>query len=177
MVDQAAFEHLAARVDELLDRVARLEEPRDPAPIATGDARFWALEAVRERATGTGGRVVFAGVADVAGDLHYEWQEEHDVASLRGADWAAAAEPLRALGHPVRLTLLQAVLGGAHTVRALETLPGLGTTGQIYHHLRELQSAGWLSLARRNHYEVAGERVVPLLVALTAAGLRGGATR
>ena len=73
--------------------------------------------------------------------------------------------------------LLQAVLGGAHTVRALEALPGLGTTGQIYHHLRELQRAGWLSLARRNHYEVAGERVVPLLVALAAAGLRGGGSR
>jgi hypothetical protein len=177
LADLDALERLSARVDELLDRVARLEEPLGGTPAATDGARFWALEAVRERAAGSDGRVVFAGVADVAGGLHYEWQEEHDAAALRDGDWGGAAEALRALGHPVRLMLLQAVLGGAHTVRALEALPGLGTTGQIYHHLRELQRAGWLSLARRNHYEVAGERVVPLLVALAAAGLRGGGSR
>ena len=89
MVEHDALEQLSARVDELLDRVARLEEPLAAPPAATGGARFWALEAVRERAAGSDGRVVFAGVADVAGGLHYEWQEEHDVAALRDGDWAA----------------------------------------------------------------------------------------
>jgi hypothetical protein len=54
------------------------------------------------------------------------------------------------------------------TVAELRAHERLGTTGQLYHHLRQLVSAGWLRTTARGQYAVPGERVVPLLVALAA---------
>nr|WP_260255900.1 helix-turn-helix domain-containing protein [Streptomyces sp. 840.1] len=86
-----------------------------------------------------------------------------------GADWSDAAESFAALGHPVRLRLLREILGGRRTAAELAALDETGTTGQIYHHLRQLTGAGWLHTTGRGRYEVPGVRVVPLLVVLTAA--------
>jgi hypothetical protein len=170
MTEDRSTDRLARTVADLLDRVARLEE-RLAGPVAEpGEGRFWALEALRRAGT-AGGRVVLAGTADVPDGRRYEWQEEHAAAGLVDADWGAVAGTLGALGHPVRLAVLQAVLRGRHTVRELGELEGIGTSGQAYHHLRELQAAGWIRQVRRNHHVVPGDRVVPLLVALAAAGL------
>ncbi|MEU1345510.1 winged helix-turn-helix domain-containing protein [Streptomyces sp. NPDC005795] len=89
--------------------------------------------------------------------------------SAAGAYWSHTAEALAALGHPVRLRLLREILGGRRTAAELAALDETGTTGQIYHHLRQLTGAGWLQTKGRGRYEVPGARVVPLLVVLTAA--------
>ncbi len=47
-------------------------------------------------------------------------------------------------------------------------IDGFGTSGQLYHHLRQLVAAGWLRTAGRGRYEVPPARVVPLLVVLAA---------
>ena len=70
---------------------------------------------------------------------------------------------------PVRLRLLREILGGRRTAAELTELEGLGTTGQIYHHLRQLTAAGWLHTAAGAATRCRAPRVVPLLVALTAA--------
>ena len=77
-----------------------------------------------------------------------------------------AAGRLAALGHPVRLRLLLAVLRGATGPAELAEVPGIGTSGQIYHHIRTLTAAGWLRASGRGQVQVPAERVVPLLVAL-----------
>ncbi len=92
-----------------------------------------------------------------------------DLNALLEADWDTAAEPLAALGHPVRLAVLRGVLTGLHTTAELAALDRLGTTGQLYHHLRQLQAAGWLRSTGRRRYDVPATRVIPLLVILTAA--------
>lgn len=46
-----------------------------------------------------------------------EWQEAAHAENLLDRDWTEAAEALAALGHPVRLHLLQQVLRGAATVQ------------------------------------------------------------
>jgi hypothetical protein len=46
----------------------------------------------------------------------------------------------------------------------------VGTSGQLYHHLRPLLGAGWLCQAARGRYEVPHDRVVPLLVVVAATG-------
>lgn len=43
------------------------------------------------------------------------------------------------------------------------------TSGQLYHHLRQLVSAGWLRATSRGSYAVPPDRVIPLLTILTAA--------
>ncbi|WP_159942690.1 MULTISPECIES: helix-turn-helix transcriptional regulator [unclassified Nocardiopsis] len=164
------------RLADLEARVAALEERAAGEPVREGGAEeaprdaFFALNALREHATGRGA-VVFAGVVrgeDGGGAL--EWQQGLPVERLAGADWSRLAAGLDALGHPVRLRLLHAVWEGASTVAELAERSDFGTTGQIYHHVNQLAAAGWVTTVRRGHYAVPPERVVPLLTILTAAG-------
>jgi DNA-binding transcriptional ArsR family regulator len=83
-------------------------------------------------------------------------------------DWAALAGGLAALGHPVRLTLLREIVRGRATVSALSEVDGLGTSGQIYHHLRQLTAEGWLHSPSRGAFAVPPSRVVALLAILEA---------
>ncbi|WP_344845470.1 ArsR family transcriptional regulator [Kribbella ginsengisoli] len=97
---------------------------------------------------------------------------ESEGLSTRGAevaeDWAGFAGALAALGSPVRLRLLQEIVQGRNTVNALSEVDGLGTSGQIYHHLRQLTAEGWLHSPSRGTFSVPPPRVVALLAILEA---------
>jgi DNA-binding transcriptional ArsR family regulator len=103
----------------------------------------------------------------------YEWQHGTPAAQLLDVDWAEAvaelAGTLDALSHPVRLLIVGLVLSGIRSVTDLQEHASLGTSGQLYHHLRQLVAAGWLRTAGRGQYAVPPERVIPLLVILAAA--------
>ncbi|MEO3750551.1 ArsR family transcriptional regulator [Streptomyces sp. B6B3] len=177
---------LEERVAELERRVAALAgdgSARRGEPVLGRDT-LWALEGLNARlaneageAGETGeagekagaGQVLYVGSVRLPTDERFEWQLGHDVGVLLDADWSDAAESLAALGHPVRARLLREILGGRRAVAELAALEGLGTTGQIYHHLRQLTGTGWLHTTSRGRYEVRPERVVPLLVVLAAA--------
>jgi hypothetical protein len=60
------------------------------------------------------------------------------------AGLVASRWDISGVAHPVRLQLLQALLSGAQTKAALEQLEGIGTTGQLYHHLKALEEGGWV---------------------------------
>ncbi|OLR93234.1 ArsR/SmtB family transcription factor [Actinokineospora bangkokensis] len=159
------------RLDDLAERIARLEgggQARPAAPALDPEV-FWALNGLRERVTDPAGAVLFTGAVRLPTGEHYEWQQGASTGGLLGLDWASAAEVFGALGHPVRLRLLRAVLGGTGTTAALQELDDVGTTGQLYHHLKPLVAAGWLQNAGRGRYRVPGDRVVPLLAVLAAA--------
>ncbi len=116
------------------------------------------------------GEIIYAGRAVFAG-APYEWQYGHAVADLSDPAPEQVERPaaaLAALGSPVRLRLLLEVLRGTHATADLVALDGVGTSGQVYHHLGRLVDAGWLRHRRRGQMEVPAERVVPLLVALAA---------
>jgi hypothetical protein len=87
---------------------------------------------------------------------------------LLADDWTQYSVTLNALGHPLRLQLLRQVLAGAGTVAELQEIEGLGTTGRLYHHLRQLLGAGWLRSTTRGRYAIPDARVAPLLVILLA---------
>ncbi|MFJ8663089.1 ArsR/SmtB family transcription factor [Streptomyces sp. NPDC093795] len=146
-----------------------------PGPVATTDSPLWALEGLKAQLAadagdrGEDGAVVFTGTVRLPTRERYEWQLGAFTGQLFEEDWADAAESFAALGHPVRLRLLREILGGRRTAAELAELEETGTTGQIYHHLRQLTGAGWLRTVGRGRYEVPGPRVVPLLVVLTAA--------
>jgi DNA-binding transcriptional ArsR family regulator len=162
---------LEERVADLERRLAALESTQRTAPrLAEGD--FWALQGFKEQlaelAAADGG-VLFTGAVRLPTGEHYEWQHGTLTEDLLDDDWAGAAESFAALGHPVRLRLLREVVGGRRTAAELAELEEVGTTGQIYHHLRQLTGTGWLHTTGRGRYEVPPGRVVPLLVALSAA--------
>jgi Helix-turn-helix domain len=177
---------LVKRVEELEERVAVLERAATPRggaaaravtelpPVADRET-FWALEVLRQRGgppfedEDTGGSVLFAGVARAPGTGHVVWQEERPVPAVLRAGWDDAAGVLAALGHPIRLEIVRRLLAGASTTGELAGIPALGTSGQLYHHLRELQGAGLVVQRRRNHYAVPSERVIPCLTMVAAA--------
>lgn len=180
---------LAKRVEELEERVAALEgaggaarpdsraiTPAVPGVPGVGEGEvFWALEVLRQRSgppfedEETGGSVLFAGVVRAPGAGQVVWQEERPVPAVLRAGWDDAAGVLAALGHPIRLEIVRRLLGGASTTGELAGIPALGTSGQLYHHLRELQGAGLVVQRRRNHYAVPPERVIPCLTMVAAA--------
>ena len=157
---------------ELEARVARLEERLRPDPgtsetAANAAEPFWALNELERRHPD--GAVLYVGAVPTP-DGPVRWQMGHSSTGLIDEDWTAHAAALSALGHPSRLQILQAIARGeAHTAADLAQAEGLGTTGQIYHHLRQLVTAGWLRSSARGQYAVPGERVVPLLVILSGA--------
>jgi hypothetical protein len=171
----------ADRLRRLEERVARLEAAGDgprpaaaspaadrPAAGAAGSADdFWALHGLQERA-GEPGAVLLTGSVTVPGAGHVEWQEGQLAGTLLAEDWSQLAAGLAALAHPVRLLLLREILLGTQTAAQLSEHPRLGTSGQLYHHLRQLVAAGWLRSSARGQYAVPAERVVPLLVTLAA---------
>jgi hypothetical protein len=173
-VPAASLEELTARVAGLEGRVAALEVPdRSPekhpgSPAEADQERFWALEGLRSR-SGSRGAVLFTGLVDLPGAPRYEWQQSADLEALVDRDWNDLADPLAAIGHPVRLQLLHEVLSGHQTSSELGDTEGLGTSGQLYHHLRHLVAAGWLRSMGRGRYEVPPTRIIPLLVILAAA--------
>jgi DNA-binding transcriptional ArsR family regulator len=170
---------LAVRLAALEERVAKLErdlaatEPRFP-PAPTGQG-FWVLDVLRKRSGApyedgeVAGSLLFAGVAKTSGAASLTWQEERPLPDVLASSWADAAGALSALGHPVRLELVRRLLSGAHTTHELAAIPELGTTGQLYHHLRELQAAGLVVQRRRNDYAIPADRVILCLVLVAAA--------
>lgn len=162
---------LEQRVADLERRLAALEADGRTAP-RVGDGDFWALETLKEQLSEAGavdGGVLFTGAVRLPTGEQYAWQHTAFVEDLLDDDWPEAADVFAALGHPVRLRLLREIIGGRRTAAELAELEEIGTTGQIYHHLRQLTAVGWLHTTGRGRYEVPPGRVVPLLVALSAA--------
>lgn len=155
------------RLAAIEERLARLEGGETTGAEVQADDRFWALHALQQQVPEPGG-VLFTGSVAVREDERYEWQEGRLTGDLLDADWGELAASLGALAHPVRLALVQAVLRGT---RAVAELSGerFGTSGQLYHHLRQLVAAGWLKAAGRGRYVVPPARVLPLLVIVMGA--------
>ncbi|MEU7581920.1 helix-turn-helix domain-containing protein [Streptomyces sp. NPDC041068] len=163
--------NLEERVAELERRMAELESAGPAAP-AVGEGDFWALDALKARhpvSDDADGAVLFTGAVRVPTGHRYEWQYGQLTETVFEGDWSELADSFAALGNPVRLRLLREILGGLRTAAELAGLEDIGTTGQIYHHLRQLTGAGWLHTTERGRYQVPVGRVVPLLVVLTAA--------
>ncbi|WP_375431434.1 ArsR/SmtB family transcription factor [uncultured Friedmanniella sp.] len=160
-------------------RIRRLEEHArltpDDGPVAPHPAAdpWWLLTELDRR--GLDSALVYAGTVREEAGGPVRWQITQDPAAVLDTDWGSSAATLAALGHPSRLQILQLVARGeARTAAELSAAEGLGTTGQIYHHLRLLVGAGWLRATHRGQHEVPAERLVPLLLVLSAAGTAAG---
>ena len=174
-------------LDDLRARVERIEQQlagdpaagaaaaaaaAPPGPPAEG-ATWWLLDELGRRHPQPA--VAYGGTGRDADGRTVHWQITRDSTELVETDWSASAAALAALGHPSRLQILQLVARGeAQTAAELARAEGLGTTGQIYHHLRQLVAGGWLRATTRGRHQVPDDRLVPLLVVLAAAGTSGG---
>ncbi len=156
---------LEERLKAVEERLAALEQvPK----VAGRKEKLWALSYLEKHAPDKGA-VVYAGTIDDDTLGHYRWQVSLPTEKMMRQSWSEVSDTLAALAHPVRLELLKMILQGKRTSHELQALEGLGTTGQLYHHLKELQGAGWLKAESRGTYRVVAERVIPLLAIVLAA--------
>ncbi|BAL89561.1 hypothetical protein AMIS_43410 [Actinoplanes missouriensis 431] len=151
------------RLAALEARVARLEKKSSPDTDT-----FWALDGLSARAEDPGA-VLITGQVTLPDDRAARWQESAGAEELLDADWSPQVTALAALAHPARIRLLQQVLRGASTANDLIRIEGMGTSGQVYHHLRQLVAAGWLRTVGGGRYEVPVARVIPLLTTILGA--------
>ncbi|MFI9509557.1 ArsR/SmtB family transcription factor [Nocardia sp. NPDC052566] len=162
---------LEHRVAELERRLGALESEGNG--IADAAAPRWALTRLREEFTAAeepNGGVMFAGTVRLPTDELYGWQAQFSTGDIiDDGDWSEAADCLAALASPVRLRLLREIIGGHRTAAELVGLEGVGTSAEVYQHLRQLAAVGWLHTAGLGRFEVPEGRVVPLLVALASA--------
>ncbi|MFI7538530.1 hypothetical protein [Streptosporangium sp. NPDC049376] len=168
---------LEERVAELERRVALLEEaptdrplPADTPPRPIADAPLDLLDLIRSRAgeEARPGMVMYGGAVTFE-DRDYMWAMEHAAGEVADARWAAAATLLERLGSRPRLALLAALLKKPRTRRELQEALGETSTGHLYHHLKDLQSAGLLIQPRRGEYAIAPHAVVPLMTMVAIA--------
>jgi DNA-binding transcriptional ArsR family regulator len=152
--------------DEVVGASRRMSRTsRSGGPETTA---LWAVETLADHAEPPGA-VLLAGSVDLPNGQLARWQETRSTEWLLDADVRQVAEALAALGNPVRLRLLREVVNGKTTVQELAATDGIGATGQVYHHLRQLTAAGWVRRASNGRYEIPVARVVPLLGAILAA--------
>lgn len=165
MTDDPVHE-ISERLAQVEKRLSVIESAKPtPSPSEREDV-FWALEGLKQRTEDPAGAVLMTGVVDVPKGHHAQWQMQISAQELFETDFGSRAESLSALGNPVRLRLIQRLLTDASTVEEIREAGDFGTTGQVYHHLRQLVSAGWVTALGSGRYEVPPPRIVPLLVML-----------
>ncbi len=143
-------------------------EGRASGSTSPDPTAFWALEGLLERVEDPGA-VMITGHVTLPDERVAHWQESAGTGDLLDADWSEHVATLAALAHPARIRLLQETLRGARTAADLTRIDGMGTSGQVYHHLRQLVAAGWLHTTGGGRYEVPATRIVPLLTTLLGA--------
>lgn len=158
---------LAARITKIEAYLGMDEAAENTAAQEADDRQplFWAIEQLAQRHPDPGA-VMFAGKVSLPTGEKVQWQQEALMTQLQNDNWADIADNLTAIAHPVRLKLLQAILYGATTAKELGSLPEMGSSGQVYHHLRTLTAAGWLQTQLGGTYQIPPARIIPLLVIL-----------
>lgn len=103
-----------------------------------------------------------------SGGIGYRWEpQERSTEQLIDTDSDKMSRVLAALGNKQRLdilrTLLKGPLSGAELVEQLQ----MGTTGQLYHHLKALLGANLVIQDKGGRYTIPSERILPFLLLLT----------
>nr|WP_282935819.1 ATP-binding protein [Paenibacillus sp. RC67] len=103
--------------------------------------------------------------------LKYKWEaHEQHVSTLLAQDGEKLAKILSALGNKQRLDILRSVLKGPATGTDLVEQLHMGTTGQLYHHIKALLGSDLLVQEERGgEYSLPPHRVLPVLLLLAAA--------
>lgn len=167
-----------ARVAALERRLAAVEKSvgltgsggrRKKAKAKVGRELLRSLsESASKPREGRSGEVVYGGSCRL-GEAEYLYAREHRLEDVLAVDREGAGRVLASLGNPARLELVLALLEAPRSAQELGALLSEGSTGQLYHHLRELQSVGLLLQPKRGVYGLAPNAAVPLLVVLAAA--------
>ena len=156
---------IRAAVADLAGRVARLEAAAapwvPPAPAGTG-------------MVGTGatvppdGRVGYGGSGPWEGSA-IAWQMERSWDEVLTAAGEHVARVVAALASATRLRIVAELVGGPLTTADLSSRLDQPTSGQLFHHLKELLAVGVVHQPRRGTYALRPQHVLPVLTVISAA--------
>lgn len=148
------MQSIEARLSDLEARVAALEQASLPqSPEFPADSNH-------------DGTVSFAGDITLStGTYTYAWARP--AAWVTGQPWDDAIARIAALAHPVRGAILRHLLAAPASVTELVESDLVSSTGTAYHHLKELQAAGWVH-KQGGVFEIPPARVVPLMAMVIA---------
>jgi DNA-binding transcriptional ArsR family regulator len=117
------------------------------------------------------------GAVNIEGKPHSWWSIRYDNAVpklLTNPDYKVA-QILSVLGSEVRLAILRHLLDAPKTAAEIVAALSLKTTGQAYHHLRELERAGYVKQKEGGRYHFDMGRGAVYLTALALAADAGAA--
>ncbi len=148
------MQSIEARLSDLEARVAALEQASLPqSPEFPADNNH-------------DGTVSFTGDITLStGTYTYAWARP--AAWITDQPWDDAIARIAALAHPVRGAILRHLLAAPASVTELVESDLVSSTGTAYHHLKELQAAGWVH-KQDGVFEIPPARVVPLMAMVIA---------
>nr|MDT0662919.1 helix-turn-helix domain-containing protein [Micromonospora sp. DSM 115978] len=115
----------------------------------------------------SGDVLLYAGVGGWDGQT-LAWQVERGWEEIRSAPAEPSAAVLAALGNPTRVRIAIELLRRRLTTAELAQRLDQPSTGQLFHHLKELLAAGVVHQPERGTYAVREQQVIPLLTVLSA---------
>ena len=147
---------IETRLSDLEARVAALEQASSPESTSLPG---FSKETEQ-------GAVSFTGdISLPIGTYSYEWTRP--AAWITDQPWDDAMDRIAALAHPVRGAILRHLLGAPASVTELVESELVSSTGTAYHHLKELQAAGWVR-KQGGMFEIPPARVIPLMAIVIA---------
>lgn len=164
---------LEKQVADLQTRLTVLEErlPRPPMPglpaLPPLPASPTNQESLEER-EGLQGMLSCEGSVQFA-EQDVRWRQRQALQSIFAASPEALAQLFAALSSPHRIIILRTLCEGPRTSQQLQELLGMGSAGQLYHHLKELLAAGLILQRGRSAYTIEPTKVIPVCIALMMA--------
>lgn len=164
----AELDALKAQLSEV-ERLVRQMDGVQRKPATEGDLARLAMETFLQSGDTEHGAVYFSGYYRSGQQTVRCEVQERKSDELLGLHRGKAAKVIAALGHKQRLDLMLEVwdepLTGAELVERLN----MGTTGQLYHHLKALSGADLLTQEERGgRYTIPVHRRFPILLLLSA---------
>jgi DNA-binding transcriptional ArsR family regulator len=158
---------IARTVSDLVRRVEALEAAARPA-AGSLELVNGLLADVAAPDADHPGTVMYAGAGRI-GDETIVYQMNRSWAELTTAGASPLASGLVALASPTRVAIVQTLLRGRASKADLSAALDEPSSGQLYHHLKELMAAGLIHQPERAVYAIPAHRVVPVLALLAAA--------
>lgn len=163
-------------IEELRSEISRLNKLLEREKgMSAGDraseqhAKLRRAEELAEIAgqKGISGAITYYGAYNSSG-RGFRWETEcMSTDTLLSLDEDKVAMVLSALGNNQRYAILKEILKQPLSVNEIIEKLDLGTTGQVYHHIRPLQAADFISRGKKGKYEFKPHRVQALLMILT----------
>jgi DNA-binding HxlR family transcriptional regulator len=164
---RSRVEALEKNIATLIRREAKGRTSRKTEPAQEDDLEL--LDRLRSkkgkrygRDDSASGVIMYAGAITILRKTSL-WMREHPIPEILKSDPDAIARILMALGNQSRIAIVIELIQRRLSAPELQELLKIPSTGQLYHHLKELLSAGIISQPKRNTYEVNVHKLVPLL--------------